>query len=430
VKLVVVGSGYVGLTTGMCLSDAWIRRTGRQLKLVFLDVVKEKIDSINAGRLPIFEQGLVEIFAGLMSRGVIEATSDYRDAVRGADFIILTLPTPSRVDGTTDLSYVEGATRTVAAALKETNTKPVLIYRSTVMPGTTERMRELMRTEFGLVAGRDYWLCMNPEHLSEGTAVRDFTKPDKLIIGQNDQESGERLLKLYAEAGMLPTDGKTFKMPLREAEMEKYFSNAYLATKVSFSNQMANLCDKFDVNYDTVRDAACSDSRLGPKFTVPGIGFGGSCFTKDVKALVSGGNGAGVSTELLESVLAANDAQPTKMAALIDRLHAVRGKRIGVLGVTFKGETDDLRATMVAPLVAELQRLGAEVAIADPYAKSEEVTKLFGIPLQNEDELIAHADLLVIGADHKRYKERTYNKPLFDAKHSLRGARSIGGVVN
>ena len=126
-KLVVVGSGYVGLTTGMCLSDAWIRRTGRQLKLVFLDVVKEKIDSINAGRLPIFEQGLGEIFAGLMSRGVIEATSDYRNAVRDADFIILTLPTPSRVDGTTDLSYVEGATRTMAAALKETDTKPVLV---------------------------------------------------------------------------------------------------------------------------------------------------------------------------------------------------------------------------------------------------------------------------------------------------------------
>lgn len=428
-KLTVVGSGYVGLTTGICLSDAWTRRTGRQLRLLFLDVVKEKIDSINAGRLPIFEQGLDSIFVGLKSKGFVEATSDYKGAIDGADIVIFTLPTPSRADGSIDLSYIEAATRSMATVLKETGTKPVLVYRSTMLPGTTDRMRMLLEREFGFVAGKDYWLCTNPEHLAEGTAVRNFTNPDKLVIGQHDAESGNRLLRFYEEAGLMPPPGKVFRMPLREAEMEKYFSNAYLATKVSFSNQMANICEEFAVNYDAVRDAACSDSRLGASFTIPGIGFGGSCFQKDVDAMVAYARARGIDVKLLGNVLEVNDKQPVSVAGLIDKLHGVKGKTVGILGVAFKGETDDIRSTRVAPLAAELKRLGAKVMLTDPYARTDEVMKVFGQQLQSEEQVIAAADLLVIGADHKRFKEMSYKKPVFDAKHSLRGARSIGGNV-
>ena len=428
-KMVVVGAGYVGLTTGACLASAWAENTHGEMELVFVEIVKEKVDSINSGKLPIFEPGLEEIFNRLHSSGAVRATTNYDEAISGADMVLMVLPTPSRQDGSIDISFVEAATRSVATAIRHTKSMPLLVYRSTVLPGTTERMREIIKKEFGLEAGKDYLLCMNPEHLQEGTAVKNFMQPDKLIIGEHDLDSGKRLLDFYMQAGLMPPEGKTFRMGLREAEMEKYFSNAFLAIKITFANQMANLCESFGVNYDTVRDAACTDRRLGPAFTTPGIGFGGSCFSKDVNALAAGGKSAGTDVSLLKEVLRTNDVQPASVAALIDKLHGLNGKKVAVLGVAFKGETDDLRATMTLPFVKELQQHGAEVLLTDPYADNAAVKNMFGLPLLQENDALKQADLVVIGTDHKRYKEMKIAKPVFDAKHFVRGVRSIGGMV-
>ncbi len=428
-KMVVVGAGYVGLTTGTCLAHAWSARTRQAIELVFVEVVREKVDSINNGKLPIFEPGLGEMFAELHSKGSVSATGDYTKAVEGADMILMVLPTPSRQDGSIDLTFVESATGSVAAAMKHGKGRPLLVYRSTVLPGTTERMREIIKSEAGLEAGKDYLLCMNPEHLQEGTAVRNFMQPDKLVIGENDAVSGERLLRFYEESGLMPPEGKVFHMGLREAEMEKYYSNAFLATKISFANQMANVCESMGVNYDTVRNAACSDRRLGPAFTTPGIGFGGSCFCKDVNALVAGGLSSGTDVGLLREVILTNERQPATIAGLIDRLHHIKGKKVAMLGVAFKGETDDLRATMTLPLAKELEKRGATVLLTDPYADARLVKNAFGSPLLPEGEALERADVVIVSSDHKRYNEVRTGKPVFDAKHFLRGFRSIGGTV-
>lgn len=352
-KIAVIGTGYVGLVTASCFS-----RLGNEVTCV--DVVKGKVDMIKRGEPPIFEPGLD--LAGVM------ATTDCQAAIDGAGFVFICVGTPSAPSGAIDLKYVRSAARDIGRALKKTKGQggyPVIIVKSTVVPGTTEEVvLPILEKESGLKAGRDFGVAMNPEFLKEGSAVEDFMKADRLVIGAADERSASLIGGLY-EGISCP---RMFTNP-STAEMIKYASNSFLATKISFINEIANLCEPLGIDVSEVAEGMGLDSRISPHFLQAGAGFGGSCFSKDVKALVSKARSRGRSLSILETVLKVNERQPLRMVELAkSALGSLKGKKIAVLGLAFKEGTDDMRDAPSIPIVKSLLKSGARVAVHDPQA--------------------------------------------------------------
>lgn len=356
-KISVIGSGYVGSVTAACFAEA-----GHEI--VCVDIDEKKVEQINAGIPPIYEEGLGDLLRKYAGKKLI-ATIDYEFAVRETDISFICVGTPSAEDGSIDLSIVRAAATNIGEALAKKKGYHVIVVKSTVVPETTEKfVLPVLEEASGKTAGKDFGVAMNPEFLREGKAVHDFMHPDKIVIGAIDRKSGDLISELYRkfECEVTRTNPAT-------AEMIKYANNSLLATKISFANEIGNICKKLGIDTYEVMAAVGKDFRISPRFLNSGAGFGGSCFPKDVKALIGKAKAIGYSPILLESVIAVNEKQPLIMTEiLIRKIGNLAGKKIAVLGLAFKNETDDIRESRAIPVIAELLRLGAKISAYDPMA--------------------------------------------------------------
>jgi UDPglucose 6-dehydrogenase len=356
-KISVIGSGYVGSVTAACFAEV-----GHEV--VCIDIDKKKMDLINAGISPIYEEGLGELLQKHAGRNLI-ATTDYESAIKETDISFICVGTPSAEDGSIDLSIVRAATESIGAVLAKKEGYHVVVVKSTVVPETTEKfVLPILEKTSGKAAGKDFGVAMNPEFLREGKAVYDFMNPDKIVVGSIDQKSGDLVSELYRAFKCEVT-----RTNLSTAEMIKYVNNSLLATKISFANEIGNICKKLKIDTYEVMEAVGKDSRICPRFLNSGAGFGGSCFPKDVRALIGKAKEIGYSPVLLESVIGVNEKQPTLMTEILQRkIGNLEGKKVAVLGLAFKNETDDIRESRAIPVITELLRLGAKVSAYDPMA--------------------------------------------------------------
>ena len=363
-RLSIIGTGYVGLVTAACFA-----KLGHSV--ICVDIDPEKIQKINKGISPIYEQGLDNLLLTYKER--ITATTEYQDAVENTDATFLCVGTPSKKDGSLDVSYLKKATQQIAAILKEKKTWHLIIVKSTVLPGTTQDLvLPLLEQSSGKKAGTDFGLAMNPEFLREGVAIQDFLTPDRIVIGSYDERSRTTVRELY----------KNFSCPLVEttlsaAEMIKYASNAFLATKISFINEIGNLCKKLNIDTYQVATGMGLDTRIGRPFLDSGIGWGGSCFPKDVDALIAWADEIQEPIRIIKSVKAVNNDQPLRLIKILQKhIPDLKGKTIGILGLAFKPDTDDIRESRAIPIVQELLRNKAHIKAYDPQAM-ENFKKLY-----------------------------------------------------
>jgi UDPglucose 6-dehydrogenase/GDP-mannose 6-dehydrogenase len=398
----VVGTGYVGLVSGVCLAE-------KGHGVICVDIDAGKVDKINAGDSPIHEEGLDD----LLQRNVgkkLTATTDLASAVANTSLTIIAVGTP--FDGSAiDISYIEAASEAIGKALKDKDDFHTVVVKSTVVPGTTDKVvLPTVEKASGKVAGRDFGVSMNPEFLREGAAIGDFMDPDRIVYGGTDDRTLSVLDELYAvfpDADKVRTTNKT-------AEMIKYTANSLLATMISFSNEMGNLCASLgEIDIVDVMRGVHLDRRVSPitengDRVVPGIatyleagcGFGGSCFPKDVKALIAHGEAAGEDMDILKSVVGLNKTQPLLLMELLDKhFETLQGRKVAVLGLAFKPGTDDMRESPSIPIVNALHQAGATITAYDPIA-AEEAQKLFvDIPMQyakTVEEAVKGADAILL----------------------------------
>jgi UDPglucose 6-dehydrogenase len=350
----VVGSGYVGLVTGACLAE-----TGNEV--LCADIDARKIERLKVNDIPIYEPGLEELVRRNQSEGRLEFTTDVGKAVESAPVVLIAVGTPPGEDGSADLQHV----LEVAAIIgKHLNGYKVIATKSTVPVGTAEKIRAAIQAE----TDGEFSVCSNPEFLKEGAAVDDFMKPDRIIIGVDSERAREVMAELYTP--FIRTGNPVLVMDIASAEVTKYAANAMLATRISFMNQMAMFCERVGADVNQVRKGIGSDRRIGPAFLFPGPGYGGSCFPKDVKAVIRTGAEFGMPLDLLEAVQRVNDRQKLVM---LDKLRFVlqgrlEGRTVAVWGLAFKAETDDMRESPSIPLVEGLLARGAGVRVHDPKA--------------------------------------------------------------
>jgi UDPglucose 6-dehydrogenase len=364
-NIAVVGTGYVGLVSGVCFAEM-----GNQVTCVDIDA--SKVERLREGRLTIYEPGLEVYFDRGRREDRLRFTTDLAEAVEPADVVFLALPTPPAEDGSADLQYVLRVADDVGrllAAHPDWGYK-VLVDKSTVPVGTAQRVTAAVEAH-GLEAGGDFDVVSNPEFLREGVAVDDFMKPERVVVGTDSDKAAAVMRRLYEP--FVRSGNPILVMDEASAEMTKYAANAMLATKITFMNEIANLCDRVGADVDQVRRGIGTDSRIGPKFLYAGIGFGGSCFPKDVQALHRTAREEGYSFEILDAVLRVNDAQrkslvPPIVEALGDDDGTLAGTTIALWGLAFKPHTDDVREAPAHVLIRELARLGADVVAFDPEA--------------------------------------------------------------
>jgi len=352
-QICVIGAGYVGVVTGVCLASQ-----GNQV--IFVDVDREKVAKLNNAEAPIYEEGLQDMLT--RNRERITATDSYA-VVPEADAVFICVGTPSRQDGGIDLSYVKEAAGQTGRQLGER--WQLVVVKSTVVPGTTDGMvTPILEQESGKTAGTDFDVAMNPEFLREGIAIQDFMQPDRIVIGVRSKRARELLETLYE-----PFDAPLYVTSPSTAEMVKYASNALLATKISYANEIGSLCKQYDVDTYQVMEAVGMDHRISPHFLRAGAGFGGSCFPKDVRALVAAGDSQDVPMQLLRSVLDVNEMQPLRMLTLLTKhVGDLKDKHIAVLGLAFKPGTDDIRESRSIPVIQALLDQNAHVSAYDPLA--------------------------------------------------------------
>jgi len=412
-KISIIGTGYVGLVTGVCLADI-----GNDV--VCVDIIKEKVDAINKGTAIIYEDNLEQNLRKNLKEKRLRATTDMEDAVRHSDIIFISVGTPSRENKAIDLGFIENTSAEIGKVLKEQNNYKVIAVKSTVVPGTTENVVIPLLEEFsGKKAGNGFSVCMIPEFLREGRAIYDFMNPDRIIIGEYDKKSGDKVFELF----------KNFSCPilrtnLRTAEMIKYASNAFLATKISFINEIANICELKGIDVNKVAEGIGLDKRINSHFLHAGIGFGGSCFPKDVSALIASSEENGHSPKLLNEVMNLNERQKLwpvkKLKEIFDdfknhkitSLHSDISKsfddfKIAILGLAFKRNSDDMREAPSISIIKTLLKENATIQAYDPKAV-ENAKKIFGNRInycKNIDECLNDADVCIIAADWDEFKE-------------------------
>ena len=379
-RIAMIGTGYVGLVSGACFADF-----GHHVTCVDKDA--GKIDGLKAGRMPIWEPGLEGLVKANADRGRLQFTTDLAEGVEGAEAVFIAVGTPARRgDGHADLSFVYGAVKELAKALKG---PVVVVTKSTVPVGTGDEIARLLKEE-GAPEGTS--VASNPEFLREGAAIRDFKIPDRIVIGAEDEKAREVLKEIYRplflnEAPILFTGRRT-------AELTKYAANAFLATKISFINEIADLCEAVDADVQDVARGIGLDNRIGAKFLHAGPGYGGSCFPKDTLALLQTAKLAGTEQRIVSTVVDVNDRRKEKMAARVAKaVGGLGGKRIAVLGLAFKPNTDDMRDAPSIPLVAGLVKGGATVVAFDPVAMDQ------ARPLMPDIEMTGDAETAAKGAD-------------------------------
>jgi UDPglucose 6-dehydrogenase len=386
-NICVIGTGYVGLVTGTCLAE-----TGNQV--VCVDIDQQKVENMKKGNVPIYEPQLDVFFERNLKQGRLSFTTDLAEGVRNAEVLFLALPTPPGEDGSADLSYVLGVAGQLGPLL---NSYKVIIDKSTVPVGTADLVREAIlpgaTVEFDVVS--------NPEFLREGFAVEDFMKPDRIVIGTESPRAREILTDLYSP--YVRQGNPIYFMDERSAEMTKYAANSFLATKISFMNEIARLCERVGANDDQVRLGIGSDERIGKRFLFPGLGYGGSCFPKDVQALVHTANQNEYDFKILQAVMEVNQSQKAFFAQKI--LHFfqgdLKGKRIALWGLAFKPDTDDIREAPALDLIDTLREAGAEIVAFDPEAMPN-VKQVLGDAIgyaESAYSALDQADALVVATE-------------------------------
>jgi len=388
----VIGSGYVGLVTGACFAEFGVDVT-------CVDVDEEKIDRLRNGIMPIYEPGLEHLVAKNTQAGRLRFTTDAKQAIEQALVIFLAVGTPPLPDGSPDLSFVESAAASIADHM---NGYKVVVTKSTVPIGTGERIRKLIterkktRANFGVVS--------NPEFLREGAAINDFMRPDRVVIGSGDEEAIAIMKDLYRPLYLI--EAPFVITSLEAAELTKYAANAFLATKVSFINEIANLCEKIGCDVHDVSKAIGMDKRIGSKFLHAGPGFGGSCFPKDTRALSSVARSFGCESLIVDAVIEVNSRQGKEMLKKIRNLVGdLSGKSVAVLGLAFKPETDDMREAPSLGIIRGLLADGAKVCAYDPVAKSEAMKILPEIEYaEDEYAAVADADVLVFVTEWNQFR--------------------------
>jgi len=355
----IVGSGYVGTTIAACLADI-----GHDVVNVEID--DEIVATINAGEAPIHESGLEQRIADHAGTN-LRATTDY-DAVRDTDVTFLCLPTPQSESGSLDLAIMRAGAESLGRALADKDGEHLVVVKSTVLPGTTEDVvGPILEAESGTRIGDGLELAMNPEFLRMGTAVEDFLEPDKVVLGTASEGAAATLRELYAPI-LAREETDLVETEIREAELIKYANNAFLASKVSLVNELGNIAREYDADAYEVLEAVGLDDRVSERFMRSGLGWGGSCFPKDVNALRAGAREQGYDPELLDATVAVNDEQPRRLVALLEEHVALEGARIAVLGLSFKPGTDDVRKSRALDVIEQLRDRGAEIVAYDPVA--------------------------------------------------------------
>jgi len=379
-KISVIGAGYVGLVSGACLA-----KLGYQV--ICLDTDSEKIQTLNMGIIPIYEPGLKKVVSDARQAGRLSFVDDYAVALEDSDVIFIAVGTPSDEDGSADLRYVIQAAASIGKYLKKYT---VIVDKSTVPVGTGKLVKETIASVLAQ-SGRDveFDVVSNPEFLREGSAVEDFMNPDRIIIGFEGERAGEVMSRVYKP---LCDSGKNLIFcDVETSELIKYATNAYLATRITFVNELALLCEEVGADVEKVSAAMGSDSRIGNKYLQAGPGYGGSCFPKDTRALVSVGRDYGVNMSLVETVITANENQKRHMVKrIVQKLGNVKGKKVAVLGLAFKPNTDDVRESPAAAVVKELSYRGAFVTVYDPVAMENSRRQLFsGLDLRYADDALS-----------------------------------------
>ncbi|MEJ7847003.1 MAG: UDP-glucose/GDP-mannose dehydrogenase family protein [Pyrinomonadaceae bacterium] len=390
--IAVIGTGYVGLVTGACFAEFGVDVT-------CVDVDVTKIEKLHKGIIPIYEPGLDQIVEKNVKAGRLHFTTDIKSAVEKALVVFLAVGTPPRKDGTPDMSYYRQAAKDVAEAM---NGYKVLVTKSTVPVGTGKWLREFVSEN--LKMDTTFGVASNPEFLREGAAIQDFMRPDRVVIGSNDEEAISVMKDLYRPLYLIETP--VVITSLEAAELTKYAANAFLATKITFINEVANLCDAIGCDVHDVARGMGMDNRIGRKFLHPGPGYGGSCFPKDTRALTNVADQFGVETRIVDAVIEANERQRDAMIPKIEKLVGdFQGKLIGVLGLSFKPETDDMRESPAIEIVHAMIKLGARVRAFDPVAMQESKHYINGLEYaEDEYEAIAGADALVIITEWNQFR--------------------------
>jgi UDPglucose 6-dehydrogenase len=404
-KLAVVGSGYVGLVTGACFAEM-----GNEV--ICVDNNEVKIKLLKDGIIPIYEPGLDDMVKRNASEGRLSFTLDLKSAVELSQIIFIAVGTPPEEDGSADLKYVLAVARDIAEHMNEPK---IVVNKSTVPVGTADQVRkEIQSILDNRSSNLTFDVVSNPEFLKEGAAIEDFMKPDRVIIGVGSEVAGEVLRELYTPFNM--NNDRVIVMSVRSAEMTKYAANAMLATKISFMNEVALLCEKLGADVAEVRQGIGSDSRIGYKFIYPGVGYGGSCFPKDVKALIHMAKKAGVEPKVMTAVEDRNDLQKH---VLVDKVKAhfgqdLTGKTFAVWGLAFKPQTDDIREAPSLVIIEGLLKAGARVAVYDPVAMQEAKRRL-GEPeglsyVINQYDVLKNADALLLVTEWHQFRHPDFTK--------------------
>ncbi len=406
-KIGMIGTGYVGLVTGTCFAES-----GNDVTCV--DINAEKVARLNRGEIPIYEPGLDELVKRNMAEERLKFTTKIEEAVESSLMLFIAVGTPPGEDGSADLSYVLNAARDIGRHMKSFK---IVVDKSTVPVGTGDLVRKVIAEELARRGENvPFDVVSNPEFLKEGNAIDDFMKPDRVVVGCDDPRTAELMKELYAP--FVRTEKPIMVMDVRSAEMTKYAANAMLATKISFMNDIANLCEKVGANIDNVRRGIGSDSRIGYSFIFPGAGYGGSCFPKDVQALVRTGNANSYKLEILEAVEAVNKRQKEVLfAKLREALDGqVKGRTVAVWGLAFKPNTDDMREAPAIVLIESLLATGAAVRVYDPEAM-DEARKTFGDRIayvKRSYDALEGADALVVVTEWNEFR-----RPDFERMRSL-----------
>jgi UDPglucose 6-dehydrogenase len=412
-KIAVVGTGYVGLVTGTCFAE-----TGNQVTCV--DINQEKVQQMQAGKIPIYEPGLDDLFQRNTQEGRLHFTTSLKEGIEGAKVIFLALPTPPGADGSADLKYILQVANDLGPILSDYT---VIIDKSTVPVGTSDKVRAAIAKN----ATVDFDVVSNPEFLREGVAVEDFMKPDRVVIGTQSDRAKDLMSRLYAP--LVRQGNPIIFMDERSAELTKYAANAFLATKITFMNEIANLCELVGANVDEVRKGIGTDSRIGKRFLFAGIGYGGSCFPKDVQALAKTSAENDYEFKILDSVMQVNESQKTKLIPHLAKHFKgdLAGKKIAMWGLAFKPYTDDIREAPALYNIDALLELGATVSAYDPEAMGH-VKQLMGDKItftKNPYEALENADALLIVTEWPQFRTPDFermdsllkNKVIFDGRN-------------
>ena len=397
-KVAIVGTGYVGLVTGTCLAE-----TGNDV--ICVDIDKEKVKKLNNNIMPIYEPDLDTLFERNVKAGRLNFTTNLEEAAVKSDIIFLALPTPPGEDGSADLSYILGVADELGKIINEYK---IIVNKSTVPVGTAEKVIAAISKNTNV----EFDVVSNPEFLREGLAVDDFMKPDRIVIGTRSEKARKRMEELFSP--FVRQGNPIIFMDERSSELTKYASNSYLATRITFMNEIANICDIIGANVDLVRIGMGSDTRIGKRFLFPGIGYGGSCFPKDVSALHKSAKEYGYDFKILDSVMDVNEKQKTIIVGKIKDYfkNNLKGKKIAIWGLAFKPDTDDIREAPSLYIIKKLLEEGASISAFDPEAM-ENVRKIFGDKIEfvkDHYEALKEADALVIATEWSLFRTPDFNK--------------------